>query len=387
VKGVTSLTNCTSLRAPQPLSWHIGVAIHAMYFFSVEGHAKGLEVLNRVDPPNTFVPFEGSQFLQYLDHQGYPEIWPKIRHVATVLEGLVREAHLSKLPGSTVTPGLTGSFITITPPTAFQRDGDLWLAPVLGPMLLIPRVGGATIPLSGTSLATGDGTIGSGIALDGQHILTAAHVVMGMTIDDDLKRPAVDSSVDDYPHPAGDLHVEAVKAHDTVDVAVVRVSGADGTQMDAANGLAWRDPTWSEELTIFGYPRVPTSLGAYLTVQRGEVVNPRITSTVGEALLFSATARPGNSGGPIIGRDGRLLGIVTHEPNAPGATHPDAKNKEPEPDADPNKKADTDIQSTHKPAPEKPAEAPFYAGVPSTVIAQALEELDFGHLVRMEAWS
>lgn len=383
--GVTSPTDTTSPRAPQPLSWHISVAVEAMYFFSTEGHARGLEVLNRTDPPNTFVPFEGSHFLQYLGHCGYPEIWPKIRHVAAVLEGLVRETHLSKLPGSSVVPGLSGRFMTITPPTAFQRDGDLWLAPVLGPMLLIPRVGGATIPLSGTSRATGAGTIGSGIALDGEHILTAAHVVNGMTIDDDLKRPAVDSSVDDYPHPAGDLHVEAVKAHDTIDVAIVQVSGANGAQMDAANGLAWRDPTWSDELTIFGYPRVPTSLGAYLTAQRGEVVNPRITSMAGEGFLFSATARPGNSGGPIIGRDGRLLGIVTHEPNAPAATHPDAENGEREPNT--NQQSDANGQSVYKPAPEKRGEAPFYAGVPSTVIAQALEEMNLGHLVRMEDWN
>jgi V8-like Glu-specific endopeptidase len=384
LKDVTTSRKSTSPRTPQPLNWHIGIAVEAMYFFSMEGHTQGLEMLNRTDPPNTFVPFEGSHFLQYLDNRGYPEIWPKIRHVAAVLEGLVREAHLSKLPGSIVTPGLAGSFMTFTPPTAFQRDGDLWLAPVLGPMLLIPRVGGATIPLSGTSRATGDGTIGSGIALDGEHILTAAHVVNGMTIDDDLKRPAVDSSVDDYPHPAGDLHVEAVKAHDTIDVAIVRVSGAKGAQMDAAGGLAWRDPAWSDELTIFGYPTVPTSLGAYLTVQRGEVVNPRITSTAGEAFLFSATARPGNSGGPIVGRDGRLLGIVTHEPNAKAATHPEAKNGQREPDT--NQQFDTNNLSGNQPAPEKQGEAPFYAGVPSTVIAQALEEINLGHLVRMENW-
>lgn len=164
LKAVTSPSDSASPRAPQPLNWHIGVAFEAMYFFSLEGHAQGLEVLNRTDPPNTFVPFEGSHFLQYLDHRGYTDIWPNIRQVARVLDGLVREGHLTRLQGSTVTPGLPGSFLTVTPPTVRQRDGDLWLAPVLGPMLLIPRVGGATIALSGVSRATDIPTLGSGIA-------------------------------------------------------------------------------------------------------------------------------------------------------------------------------------------------------------------------------
>lgn len=277
-------------------------------------------------------------------------------------------------------PGVPGAFVTVTGPTALQRDGDLWLAPVLGPTLLIPRIGHATIPIAGVSHKTGDVAIGSGIALDGEHILTAAHVVRGMEVDTDVVRPAVGSSRDANPHPSGTLHVEQVEAHPEVDVAIVRVSGLNGAHMDAADGLAWRDPTWSDEVTIFGYPSVPTVFETHLIVQRGKVVNPRVVSAGGQAFLFSATARPGNSGGPVTGQDGRLLGIVTHQTIEPNSTNPDGEDA-------PAEQVPDGEQGGKPPTPSKrPEAAPFYAGVPSSVIATALADIGFGSLARLETW-
>lgn len=62
----------TSADAPQPLSWHLGVAVEAMSFFSLQGRDQALKVLGRTDPGGIFVPFEGSDFLQYLGRRGYP---------------------------------------------------------------------------------------------------------------------------------------------------------------------------------------------------------------------------------------------------------------------------------------------------------------------------
>lgn len=49
-------------------------------------------------------------------------------------------------------------------------------------------------------------------------------------------------------------------------------------------------------------------------MQGGEVSVEHVTSFYGEELfLFSAIARPGNSGGPILSEDGHVVGIVTKE--------------------------------------------------------------------------
>ena len=59
-------------------------------------------------------------------------------------------------------------------------------------------------------------------------------------------------------------------------------------------------------------------------------------------MLFSAIARPGNSGGPVVSEKGRILGIVSQEVR-------------------------TDSQN---------ATFPFFVAVPTKEITKALKELD-----------
>ena len=88
-------------------------------------------------------------------------------------------------------------------------------------------------------------------------------------------------------------------------------------------------------------------------VQRGEVVNPAVKSQQDEQFfLYSAIARPGNSDGPIVAQDGRVVGLVTHD-------LPDAKQKA----------------------------SPFYRGVPAGEIRRALSDLGAGGLIRWKAGS
>lgn len=74
--------------------------------------------------------------------------------------------------------------------------------------------------------------------------------------------------------------------------------------------------------------------------------------------LFSAIARPGNSGGPVVAMDGRVVGIVTRS-------------------------LERDKEEADFMAP-----MPFFAAVPSKLIAQALTELDGGGTsLPWEDWS
>lgn len=75
--------------------------------------------------------------------------------------------------------------------------------------------------------------------------------------------------------------------------------------------------------------------------------------------LFSAIARPGNSGGPIVAHDGRVIGIVFQESSHASSTGPG-----------------TDASESDETSSELTAPAPFYRGIPASELMRALD--DFG---------
>ena len=83
--------------------------------------------------------------------------------------------------------------------------------------------------------------------------------------------------------------------------------------------------------------------------------------------MFSAIARPGNSGGPIIAHDGRVIGIVFQE-----SSHTSS----------------TELQSGGSQNPETSAEltdaAPFYRGIPASEMMRALDDFGLRHLATFE---
>ena len=140
---------------------------------------------------------------------------------------------------------------------------------------------------------TGCGALGtgSGFAIGEGLIVTNRHVIEDGT--------AV--SLNTWDGGSIQAQVHGVDVAD--DLALVRV---DRT-LPSAGVLAADDPPAGTEVTVVGYP-----LGGHLEFVRGDVVDyARLDSADGPRVLrLSAEIWPGNSGGPVLDDDGRVVGVV-----------------------------------------------------------------------------
>jgi len=74
--------------------------------------------------------------------------------------------------------------------------------------------------------------------------------------------------------------------------------------------LALRPATLLEKVLIAGFPKVPTKTDDKPLFQSGEIA-ASINSYNNSVEIFTAIARPGNSGSPLLSEDGKVLGIVS----------------------------------------------------------------------------
>lgn len=318
----------------------------AAVFGSGAFHEQVLEVLQKHDPPETLVPFSVADLIRYLSKTTWPGAWPWANQIDHLLQIMAHEGVLTQMTtGATRSPVLSRRYLLMSGLTRGQAPGDLWMTPILRVPLLVDAVQSSLIHLTGRTIE-GDVRGGTGFALSPRHILTARHVIDDMTLDATIVVPQL----------AGDsAQVSVVKEdrHPNHDLAVVTIDGSVA-ELIRPRGLVTRDPGWSDTIYLLGFPPIPTSIAAATTVQKGEVVNPAITTYDGADLfLYSAVARPGNSGGPIIGLDGRLIGMVTRE-------------------------------LSHQGFELTPAS--FYAGLPAHVMHTCLEDLGVGDLLIEESW-
>lgn len=143
-------------------------------------------------------------------------------------------------------------------------------------------------------------------------VVTNRHVMVGATEADILFAPDVDARNADA---AGDgakratRHATLVTADASDDVAVLRVEDA------AAPGIAFRyDPPREQEVVVAaGFPGVGATPSFQVT--KGTVSNAHFGSEekdLGIAYVqHTAPIDPGNSGGPLLDADGRLIGMNT----------------------------------------------------------------------------
>jgi hypothetical protein len=387
--------------APLSVEWQVLVATEAVGFFSPFRDPRYGEVLGIPnDPPiqpedrSTWKhqkPLGTEQFYQYLKRSNPQYPWDTLYfRLLQLLAELVRVGLLVDRGLMERSDGHTYWPLGV-PET--QWKGHLWLSQLIGAPLIIPSYGSVTVPITGDPMSARndnrDRSIGSGLVLDEFHILTAKHVIVQMALHEEIRRGPVSTPVgfDSLP-PDWAVKVVRVDKHHELDIAVIEVEPAaqlhefvpdrersrlvpkpaeHNPGLPPLAGVAFRDPTGGDETYLFGYPPggLPDSEdGPNLIVQRGEVVNPKVQDYKRNLMfIYSAIARPGSSGGPIVAQDGRVIGMVVEKPYSAQSSD---GTSDPDDDADPRKS--------------------FYLGIPGGEIVRALNEMELEHLVTLETF-
>ncbi|MDM4141919.1 serine protease [Mycobacterium sp. FLAC0960] len=350
---------------PGTQAWRVHVAVWAYKFFSPARDPEVAAAIGKPEPPlpeqpdpdpRNAVPFEPwsvFDFSRYLHSLGLLGAG-NVAALTRLLGAMERAGLLLPLGWQQHLPMMGQQYVTEVAVSKGQSGGNLWLSEVFGASLIIPSYNAITIRLAGHDEY--DNPIdswGTGLLLDHTHVLTNKHVITGLMGNAGLSiYPSDERAI-----RAGHFSCAAqVRAHQTLDVAVIEAHMPEGKGMPRLAGMAFRDPEWDDDVYVFGYPRVPMTTEMGITVQRGPVVNPAATTIPDQQkiFLYSAIARPGNSGGPIVAQDGRVIGIVVE---------------------DSAERSSTDSE---------PAGAPFYRGIPSSEVIRALDEMGFGGLIQMD---
>ena len=132
---------------------------------------------------------------------------------------------------------------------------------------------------------------GSGFVISKKgHVATNYHVVDSCKkiLIDGLEAVIIDSNKDD-------------------DIVILKVSN----DYDIAASLSYKSAELGEDVLVFGYPLSYIFSNEYISLTKGSVSSLSGFKNNLSEFRFTASTQPGNSGGPIVGKDGKVVGLVS----------------------------------------------------------------------------
>lgn len=114
------------------------------------------------------------------------------------------------------------------------------------------------------------------------------------------------------PHQGHDVELTVAYADEVNDLAILKGQAVSGTY---ATFAADRPPRLTEEVVVVGFP-LRGLLSSTASVTTGSVSNLAGIRNDTRFLQISAPVQQGSSGGPVIDRFGRIVGVVTSKLNA-----------------------------------------------------------------------
>ena len=334
--------------APLEVEMEEKLASIARNFFSPAQYSDFCKFMGKNSQSKSIKPFSASEFLDFLGKlKLLKEPQQYIYHVRHLLERMASNNIIVETDSSNRNAMMPKSYFTFSEISNLQSQGSLWLAKTLGGRFVHKKVSPAIVHITGKDKYGDQRHGGSGVIFDANHVLTCRHVISDMYVNQNQR------------FQGKDVEVEDIKKHPEIDIAVVRVN----TSLNPIPGLGFLSPVVLQPVFTFGYPkipcvrpRIPDSEESYLIAQRGEVTNEHvIASNKSEIFLYSAIARPGNSGGAIVSDDGYVVGIST--------------------DLTEGKYEGDGLIS------------PYYAGIPAHVVAKAVNELSLGVRIPYETFA
>ena len=336
------LANADTMNALWGLASRYKLVMLACGFFSAtklaESHASIGKQLPKQGKP---VPLTVEDFLKYLDVvDAFPKA-PNALRVAQILERmgstgvLVLAGHGDRSFG-----GLRNHYLHM-PLESEAARGQFRLVPVLGPEFLFHLCAPGLVHITGSN-SDGDAVAGTGLVVHASYVLTCRHVVSDMKVDE----------LQTFQGKACAVSEDAIHEHADADIAVIQV---DGPALAPLQGAMFQAPVVAQTVYTLGYPKLPRLRDASVVIQQGAVTNEAVTSLEGENLfLYSAIARPGNSGGPVMSDDGYVVGVCTE-----------------------------DVTGEYDVAD---AFSPHYAGIPAQVVVEAVDSLGLGIQLPFESY-
>lgn len=347
---MTSRSERHTKLAPLDVNAETAIARLATYFFSPVNYDDVCAVIGKSPVKNKILPMSASDFLKYLDKKCFFETsaYQYVYQVRHLLQRMTAANILVETRDPEKFVLIPRSYFALSERSTIQDSGVMWLAKTLGGRFVHHQVSSAVVHISGRD-DNGDANSGSGLVFDHGAILTCRHVVSDMHVDPKQRFQGQEITIDD-----DNIHI----SEDT-DVAIIKVvNGA----LTPVSGLGFLAATIAQTIYTFGYPKIPNvrprfpdTEEAYLIMQSGEVTNETVIASDGsELFLYSAIARPGDSGGPIVSEEGYVVGMSTN--------------------------------LTEGRYEEKDLVSPHYAGIPAHVIAQAVEDMGAGVSIPYETF-